>query len=604
MTLPVALWRRLALLLVAASLACAVPTVTYCQDAAVEEEAVEEATEEAATDEATEDTVVEGGPMQTIGVAALASYDNLMQDIRYVGALVGRPQGAEMIEGMIALFTQGRGLEGLDKSRPVGVVVQTDGQQFAPLVCLPIADVTPVFELLGGMGIEPTDLGDGVYEIQSPQQTIYAKNMGEWTYVAQKQEQLAAAPEDPSKVLGELSAQYDLGVRVLAQNVPPMFKALAVQQLNQGMQQGLNQEEGETDEDFAKRKAMAEQQIEMIQELIEGVDQFTIGLSVDESSKKAYADGSATFVPDSKFAKLVGHIGEAETKFGGFHQVEQSLTLIAASAMPPEVVQEFDAQNKAQVAMWREQVAREIDKSDDVPSDEAREALKSAVNDLLDAVEATQASGKSDIGGTLASTENGLTFVSGIYMLETGKVESALKTLDGALQKEHPDAPKIQWDAAEHAGAKFHTLSFPLPPEAAEAEPLLGKEVSISVGIAAEAVYIGFGPDHMAAMTKAIDDSASQSGKKVKPAELTISLRQVLAAVASVTPEENRKTLQMIVDSLAEGDAKDDHIRVTVEGIPNGARYRYEAEEGILRGIGQGISAAAMQAQQQQFEQQ
>ena len=42
-----------------------------------------------------------------------------------------------MVEGGLALFTQGKGAEALDKTKPWGVIVQTDGTAFCPSAACP-----------------------------------------------------------------------------------------------------------------------------------------------------------------------------------------------------------------------------------------------------------------------------------------------------------------------------------------------------------------------------------------------------------------------------------------------------------------------------------
>ena len=53
--------------------------------------------------------------------------------------------------------------------------------------------------------------------------------------------------------------------------------------------------------------------------------------------------------------------------------------------------------------------------------------------------------------------------------------------------------------------------------------------------------------------------------------------------------------LQMVASTL-QNDAKGrDHIRMVGQMIPNGIRYRFEAEEGALRALGQAVFIAQMQ---------
>ena len=73
----------------------------------------------------------------------------MMADIAFIGNLAGNPDLDKNLEGMIKLFTQGQGLNGLDKKRPLGVTLTTDGLQFQPLVILPVNNLKTLLEALG-----------------------------------------------------------------------------------------------------------------------------------------------------------------------------------------------------------------------------------------------------------------------------------------------------------------------------------------------------------------------------------------------------------------------------------------------------------------------
>ena len=59
-----------------------------------------------------------------------------------------------------------------------------------------------------------------------------------------------------------------------------------------------------------------------------------------------------------------------------------------------------------------------------------------------------------------------------------------------------------------------------------------------------------------------------------------------------------RPTAKAIADMLrAEGQGRD-HLRLTGTVIPNGLRYRFEAEQGVLKAIGKAAAEKQRQAQQ------
>ena len=145
------------------------------------------------------------GELQTIAAVAVAGYDNLMGDIGFLGQLGGRPESAQMLEGMIALFTQGQGVQGLDKTKPVGMLIQTDGMQVHPIGCVPITDLAGLLSIAQGFQATVTENDDGSKTLALPNgQSLFIKESGNWAFLAAMPHSLVALPEDPEAALREV----------------------------------------------------------------------------------------------------------------------------------------------------------------------------------------------------------------------------------------------------------------------------------------------------------------------------------------------------------------------------------------------------------------
>ena len=535
--------------------------------------------------------------LKTVAIAALSGYDALLGDISYLGELVGRPGAGDMLEGLIAMFAQGRDVTamGLDKTRPIGVVLQTDGMQFVPIACLPITDLDKTLEVIEGFGLEPVDAGDGIIELELPQQTLFLKASNGWTYAAQSPEAFDSIPANPEPMLRRMVKEYDLGVRIKVQNVPDMYRQIALQAMQQGMEQGLEQQDEEDDETFELRSRLAEAQIEQLTDLIDGLDEVTLGWSLDSEAKKTYLDASFTVLPDSKLAPAVALYDKATTRFAGFHNPAAMMSMLASGETPPEMIEDQREQFEAMIAMFRKQGNDALDKQDEIPNDETREALRSAMTDLIDAYEEMILAGRADIGGSLDLSGEGFAFLAGGAIPSPEKIESALRHLADAVaaNPEIDDAPEVAWNADEHAGIKLHQLVVPVP-ENGQAQDLLGEELTLTVGIGEGAVYFAAGQRGVKSLKSAIDTSRSRDGEKILPFEMVLSLKQVIDAIEPLADNENRKGIEMMAAALAEVPEGSDHIRISGRPIENGMAIRYEAEEGVLSAVGQ----AAMAAQQ------
>jgi hypothetical protein len=541
------------------------------------------------------------GEIKTVAVVAVSSYEKLISDVGFMGSLADRPELGQMIEGTIALFTQGKGLNGIDKTKPWGVILQTDGQQFLPVGCLPVTDLNQVLGIVQGFGAKVQDVGDGAKQIDLPNgKTIVVKTSGVWAYVGQSIGSLEHLPADPQAALGDLVANYDLGARISIQNVPATYRQLAVGAMKSGMEQGLQRKEGEDDESYEGRRKMAETQMQQVERMVNEIDDITFGWAIDAKEQKTFFDFVYRFVPGSKMAKQIASYDKPHTNFAGFYQPDAALTMNFASKADPQLIKEDMEQFKTMVDTMRKQAEKAIDEENDLPDQSSRDALKSAMNDFLDAAQATIEGGQLDGGAALVLHPDSLTAVAGFLVKEPAKFESGLKKIAEVGSKE-PDFGGVQWNAANHAGVNFHTMSVPVPEDQEDARKMLGEKVDIAVGIGTDAVYVAIGRDNMDAINKAIDASRAEPNKEVSPFELSLSLSSIMetAAATNDKPEE-QEVIQAIADMLENTAEGRDHIRMTGQFIPNGLRYRVEAEEGVLRAIGKGVTEAQRKAQEAQ----
>ncbi len=535
--------------------------------------------------------------MKTVAVIAGEQFDSLIKDVTFLGTLAGRPEMGQMVEGGINFFTHGKGLQAIDRTQPWGVIVQTDGMQLLPVGCLPVKKLSDLLAVVTAYGIEVKDAGDGIKELAQPEgQAVFVKEADGWAYIGQSPAVLANVPENPQAILNEIVSEYDLGAGFSVQNVPEMYRQFAIQAMQSGMQQAMEQKPDESDEEFQLRQQMATAQLDQVKRGIEELDSFALGWTIDANEQKTYLDVTVKAVPGSKTAKEFEAAKDSRTNFAGFYQPDAAATMVFASQSDPD--QQDVAQLEAAMSSAREQFNKGMDENEDIPA-ELRDGLKAAASDWFDALTATVKTGQVDGGASLHASADSISLVAGVLVKDTAKFESGLKKLESAAKETHKEFPGIQWNAASHAGVNFHTLSVPVPADKEAPRKLLGETVDIAFGVGPEAVYLAAGRDNIQAVKKAIDASAAEPGKKVSPFELAVSLgpmAEFAAAQADEGPE--KATAKAIADMLrAEGQGRD-HLRLTGQVIPNGLRYRFEAEQGVLKAMGKAAAEKQRQAQQ------
>jgi hypothetical protein len=517
-----------------------------------------------------------------VAIISFASYDRLMTDLAFLGDLAGSPDLDKNIDGAIQLFTQGQGLNGMDKTRPFGLILATDGAQFQPLVVLPVNNLKLLLESLAGLVGEAADIGDGVLELNVFDQKIVVKEKNGWAFMGMAPEALVDLPKDPGKLFGGLDKSYDLAARLYMQNLPEVYRSLLVDQLRGGVEAGLARQGDETDEAFAARKKLVTDQIDSLSKSVNEVDQLTVGLALDAKAKSGRVDLSIAAVPGSESAKLMGQIQSSASSFAGF------LLPDAAAAMNISAKVGKDAMSQIAPALqsFRAQAAERIDAEARLPDPAAKKLAKEMVGEVLDAIQATLETGKIDAGAALTLGDKTMAVVAGAYVAEPSKLEDALKKFAKLMEGED-DFPGIKFNAETYNGVRFHTTKIPVPQDDPVAK-VLGDKLDVAVGIGPKSVYLALGTDSIKLCKSVIDKSKADASKPVPPLQVNVALAPIFRFAAAM---QDQPTITAMAEELAKSNGKD-KVRLTV--TPDGlvTTIRIEAQEGVLKMLGAAFMAS------------
>ena len=66
-----------------------------------------------------------------VAVVTFSGYDELMKDVNFIGSLMNNPQMSQSLEMVLMGMTEQKGLVGLDKTKPIGVIINHDGSGYA-----------------------------------------------------------------------------------------------------------------------------------------------------------------------------------------------------------------------------------------------------------------------------------------------------------------------------------------------------------------------------------------------------------------------------------------------------------------------------------------
>lgn len=530
------------------------------------------------------------GDMKPILVVSLAGYQRIMDDIAFVGKLSDSPDLAKNLEGMITFFTQGQGLAGLDKTKPWGLAASTDGLSFQLLGFVPVTDLKKLLDALSGFLGDP-DQEDGVYKIQAGLPIpLYLKEHKGYGYLSQDAASLSSLPDDPTKLLGGLDKQYDVAVRLNVQNIPEVFRQLAIDQIKMGVEGSLEQGADESDKEFEERSKMTQQQMDTLVTTLNELDELTLGLSIDESARRTYIDLQMTAAEGTPTAKQMVSLPAPPSKFAGFLIPDAVATLHVNSKSSPDNTD----QSLIMVNSLRQQVMSQLD-DQDFGNEQVEATIKDVVGQVMDVLQDTVKKGVVN-GGAVVVGDGPFTLAAGGLVSDASRLEAVVKKLaDLAKNDGGIPADAIKLNADKHKGVTFHTATFDVPDDDDNAdlvEELLGDKVVLTVGIGKESAFLALGNKGIDTIKKVIDKSEGVTETTDKPLELTVSLAPILKLMSKA--EDANPIIGAMAGTLKESGK--DKIQLSVQPVKNGALYRLEAEEGILKILGSAVKLAAAQS--------
>jgi len=526
------------------------------------------------------------GGTKPIVVVSFSGLDELRADIEFVGKLADNPTLADGLDASLTGMTQGKGLAGLDPKRPWGLVIETDGQTFPLYGFLPVTDLGQLLDVLGGVGVVAKEAADGIFEIATPAPVpVVVKQKGDWALIANKAATLANTPADPSTALAGLNKKYDLAVRLSVQNIPPMFRQMAIELLKSGADNFTQPMPGESDEQFAIRKRLATESLGPAIAMINDLDTLLLGIAVDRKAGTSYLDVEITAVEGTDTAKDLAAMDQTKTNFAGFLIPEAAVSANWTGKLSKSDIMQL----KISLDVVRKRVAEELGNQglSEAEAKRANELFASALDVVVETIE----SGQVDGGGALLLEADSLTALAGGVVADGAKVENVLKQLAKLAQDDDPNlvaALNLKLDAQELEGVSFHTLSIPIPTDDADAAKLadlVGEHLDVVLGIGPKSVYLAAGRDATEKLKQVISKSKAQAGKEVPPMQVSLALASIAKFAAKVADEEVKPVAAMIAAALAEAGGKD-HVRLTSTPIPGGVRSRLELEQGVLKVLG------------------
>lgn len=511
--------------------------------------------------------------LKPVVLVSIPSYNDITADLTFIGQVADVPDLPKQLDALLGQATNGQGLKGLDKTKPIGVAMVFDAGVQKAIVFVGTTDLKA---LLGSLPIQANSNADGSFDVMAPTGPVHVQQQGGWAVFSNAPDLLKLVPADPSQLLGNLDKDYGAAVRINVQNVPAQSRDMLTGLMKMGFQAAMVQQPGEDDNAYQLRKSSAEQGMKQLDQLIHDMDQITLGLSVDTSAKSVHADVSLTFVPGSEMAKAMASRSSGKSDFAGFLLPNAAVNMNFSQKMSQTDIDQFMQMLKT----YRGQAQAAVEKEPSLSDETTQKAAKQLVDQLFDIGEAATKSGKIDGGIALVLDPKALTAAGGFFVPDGSAVEAAFKKFV-TLGQSDPSFPAVKFNVETYKDVHFDKMSIPMTDD--QAKQVFGDTMDVYLGIGEHSAYIALGKGSIDLLKSVMDKSAAGSPEPLPPFQMNVALTPIVEFINTMQPGN---PITSALSQVLSGSEGKDQVKVRAKMIENGAAYRIEVQEGVLKIIG------------------
>jgi hypothetical protein len=441
----------------------------------------------------------------------LKSAEDLLSDLEFVFKHADEPASRfKTLSETLEAF-----LEGVDRTKPIGLQVFVEGTDFKNVAFFPVktTDFKKFRENLAGLGIkskaEPPPAGlykltgdfEGYLLELKENQVVIGSTKGDVVIVKSP---LAPLPNRD----GDVVVLIDNSV----QSVDDRRKAMAT--LRSNTEKSLKKKETETDVGFSMRKAVAFHQLDELERFF--VEAVKIGATWNLSAedKNAVFDLDLTALADTSLSQSVELLGSADNLFGGIESKDTvaSLTInFPIDDLRKKHLGEF-------VKVTRSWLESKLDASEK-RSAAQKTSDKAAITAIGDAVDSNIAAGT--LNGFVRihpAKGNRFAAVAGLHVADPAKTMAALKAIAA-----REASGKVKFDVETEGDVKIH--EFEIAELVKEAPEFLGSDGKIMIGTGPNTLWFATGDGAVERLKTAIQAATKEPASAAKATVVDLQLR-------------------------------------------------------------------------------
>ena len=476
------------------------------------------------------------GQPPIIAVVACDSFAEIREQCAWLGGLIGFPVLGGLPDTYAMMATGGKGLQGLDATRPIGVVVSA--QEDAPVIhgFLPATDAKVLIETFADIPFRSM---------------VDMTTVGEWVVVTPQGQPVTI--NDPEDMLASITSHLSIGVKVFPSRLPETLK----DSLLDSAKQSLGSAEDPIPQQFYFALPLPDVfDEETVRKSVAQTEALLFGLAIEKKTDRIFLESRTIFTEEGTAGAFWSRAGEVKPSLSLPSQVGQYAMQLQIALSLNDATQLKDIEEgllgikPAQQVVYPRVVAVVL-----------TQILESGAFELVggvappDNVEGEQ---------TLPSVVVGIGIADGNALVEQLK---GLVTEADAI----PENISVEFDVAEDEGFSFHDIVM-MP---------LGR---VTLAIGEKCIY---------AMTRFTADEREYKAVSSEPtsgfqpiAAATVQLESLFDGVAGLPPE-----MAMIVENIKpQGE-----LNLLVRPITRGVAIRFTTDgEAVQTGAAIGKSVFSL----------
>lgn len=499
-------------------------------------------------------------------VISVKSFNELLVDSQYLGNVVQQPLLGIAIPGAVAQLTGGKGLKGLDATKPIGgyLTMSEDGQPKDFVVFVPVVSQKSFAETLAALFPNPT-MENGITQYQAPNSPvpIFAKHGAKHFLLAQSPDALKEMPDLDKLVKSSADIAIELDLTKIGEAVKEQFLIQAEAGAAAAASNNISASDAERrGEEMGRAIGLS-----AFRRLLLDGDRLSLAFNIDAKAKAVTLDLGFTAKSGTTLAQACANYAKTESPFAALTSKQTIGSLVISTPLSKDAQDIFklmvDEGEKGGIA-----AANSDTNLKDADRKGALEVLARAMSMMRQSIER----GRLDQTVIVNSTASGKMQVLAAMKVVKGKELG--KLFEDVIRKDAKNSP-VKLGVSEVKGARVHAIT--LPPDA-DREKHLGNGPA-HLTFAEDAVVLTFGDDSLAAAISSLDSKPTTAGTKRTPISLRIGLSKLLPLAEDAGPQ----IMELGKAALENGH---DEVALEVASQPNGASMRIEIQEGVLRLLG------------------